>query len=89
MSTGGSAEVGGFEALRSFAWLVAQRVQQAVTLISWHGLDVGEKGRGSEVSRGVGSRGGVGCATLAKRGARGRPMAAGETRAHRRGRGAP
>ena len=69
-----SAEVGGFEAIRCLAWLVAHRVQQAVTFVS---------------SRDVGSRGGVGCAILAKRGARGRLMAAGATRAHRRGRGRP
>ena len=86
--TGVSAEVGVFDALWCLAWHVAQRVQQAVELVSWNGVvDFGEEGRRSEVSRGVGSRGGVGCALLVKRGARGRLMPA-ATQARRRGRGA-
>ena len=83
------AKVGGFDALRCLAWHVTQRIQLAVALISRHGVDRGEEGRGSEVSGDVGSRGGVSCALLAKRGARGRLMAAGATRARRHRRGAP
>ena len=73
-----SAEDWGFEALSCLALHVAQRVEQAVALASWYGLESGEEGRRSEVSRNVKSRGGVGSALLAKLRARGRLMAAGK-----------
>ena len=71
------------------AWHVTQRTQEAVALISRNGVARGEESRGSEVSGGVGSRGGVGCAILAKGGACGWLVAAGATRARRQRRGAP
>ena len=69
MLTGFGAEVGGFSAIRSLAWRVAQRVQQAVALVTWHGVDLGVDGPRSGAPGDVGLRAGVDCAILAGRGA--------------------